>query len=241
MRKTRIPVALIAVLAALPVMVLADVVYLNSGGKLEGRIVSQTETSIEVDVGAGTLSFPMSAVERIEQGRSPLDDYDERASALAPDDLNGWLELARWASSEGLGTQSYRAYERVLELDPTNAEANRALGRVEVDGRWVSKEEAYRARGYVNFEGQWMTPAEQEAIVRSREADRAAEEARAQTAEAIARQADARAREAEAEAQQQSYQNPLYWGTWGPGPAVWHRNPLDNPRPQPLDRPGRNP
>ncbi len=229
--------SVLALSVTLPAATLADVVYLNSGGKLEGRIVSQTDETVEVDIGAGTLSFPMSSVDRIEEGRSPLDDYDEKAAALASDDLDGWLELARWASRAGLGTQARLAYERALTIEPNNAEANRAMGRVELDGRWVSEEEAYRAQGLVNFEGRWMTPEEQEAIVRSREAEQAAAAARAQTADAIARQADARAREAEAEAeaQRQTYQSPLYWGTWGPGPSVWHQNPLDRPRAQPLD------
>ncbi len=229
--------SIVALVVALPTGLIADVVYLKSGGKLEGRIVSQTDETIEVDIGAGSLSFPMSSVDRIEEGRSPLDDYDERAAALAADDSDGWLELARWASRAGLGTQARQAYERVVAIDPNNAEANRALGLVELDGRWVSEEEAYRARGMVSFEGRWMAPEEQEAIVRSREAEQQAAQARAATADAIARQADARAREAEAEAEaeRQRYQ-PLYWGTWGPGPSVWHANPLDQPRAQPLDR-----
>ena len=227
------PVRLAAAVLLIAAPVTADVVHLSSGGRLEGRIVSQTETSIEVDIGAGSLTFPMSSVERIEEGRTPLDDYDERVAALAPNDLDGWLGLARWASSAGLGRQARNAYERVLELDPDNPEANRAAGRVELNGRWVSKDEAYRARGMVDFEGQWMTPAEQEAILRGREADRATAEARARTAEALAQQADAEAREAEA--QPQTSQSPLYWGTWGPGPNVWQRNPLDRPRTQPLD------
>ena len=63
-------------------------------------------------------------------------------------------------------------------IAPEDPEANRAVGRVELDGRWVTEEEAYRARGYVDFEGQWMTPAEQDAILRSREADRAKAQAR---------------------------------------------------------------
>lgn len=214
----------------------ADVVYLKSGGRMEGRIVSQTETAIEVDIGAGTLTFQMSSVDRIETGRSPLDDYDERAAALGANDSNGWLELARWASSQGLGTQSRRAYERVLSIDPQNAEANRAMGLVEVDGKWVTEDQAYRARGYVLFEGQWMTPAEQEAIVRGREAERAAAQARAQTADSQARQAEAQAREAEAQAQRAEYQYPVYWGTWGPGPRTWHSNPLDSARNQPVGR-----
>jgi len=216
----------------------ADVVFIKGGGKLEGRIVEQTESSVEVDIGAGTLTFPMSSVERIEEGRSPLDDYDERVRGLAENDRDGWLELARWASGVGLGTQSLRAYEHVLTLDPKNPEANQALGRVEVDGRWMTEDEAYRARGYVMFEGQWMTPAEQESILRAREADQAAAQAQAQSAEAQAREAEAQAREAEAQAQQPTYGIPLYWNNWGPGPRNWPSNPLDRPQ-QPRTLPTR--
>ncbi|MGB6849823.1 MAG: hypothetical protein WBG05_16625, partial [Thermoanaerobaculia bacterium] len=219
----------------------ADVVYIKGGGKLEGRIVEQTESSVEVDIGAGTLTFPMSSVERVEKGRSPLDDYDERVQGLAENDRDGWLELARWASGVGLGTQSLRAYEHVLTLDPNNPEANKALGRVQVDGRWMTGDEAYRARGYVQFEGQWMTPAEQESILRTREADQAAAQARAQSDEAQAREAEARAREAEAQAQQTTYAAPLYWRSWGPGPSNWPSNPLDRPQQPRTGRTQRQP
>ncbi len=214
----------------------ADVVFLKSGSKMEGRIVERTDTSVEIDIGAGSLTLPMSSVDHIEEGRSALDEVDERAKALSSDDLDGWLELARFASREGLGAQSKWAYQYVLELDPQSSEANRALGRVEIDGRWMTEDEAYRARGYVNFEGQWMTPAEQDSILRGREADRAAAQAEAQRADAEARQADAQAREAEARARQAEAQavqsatrNPLYWGAWGPGPRSWPSNPLDRP------------
>ena len=212
----------------------ADVVFLKHGAKLEGRIVERTESSVEIDIGAGSLKLPMSKVDRIEEGRSPLDDYDARAAKLAEDDRDGWLELARWASGMGLGAQSRWAYEHVLTLDPNDPEANRAVGRVEVDGRWMTEDEAYRARGFVSFEGQWMTPAEQESILRAREADRAESEARARTAEAEARTAEAEAQEAEARARQAEVWDPLwprstglYWGGWGPGPRDWPTNPLD--------------
>ena len=242
MKNISLRILFFALLIGAPSASRADVVHLKSGGKLEGRIVEQTESSVEVDIGAGTLTFPMSSVERIEEGRSPLDDYDERVRGLAENDRDGWLELARWASSVGLGTQSLRAYEHVLGLDPNNPEANRALGRVEVDGRWMTEDEAYRARGYVMFEGQWVTPAEQESILRSREAEQAAAQARAQSAEAQAREAEAQAREAEAQAQAQAQQPtygiPLYWNTWGPGPSSWPNNPLDRPQ-QPRTLPTR--
>jgi hypothetical protein len=216
----------------------ADVVYLKGAGKLEGRIVERTETSIEVDIGAGTMTVPMSRVERVEEGRSPLDDYRDRAAALDVADVEGWLELARWASAEGLRTQSRQAYERVLAVDPQNTEANRSLGRVELDGRWVSEEESYRARGYVEFEGQWMTPADREVILNERAARAQAQRAQIE-AESRVREAEARAREAEAAAAEQTVVGvPVWWGPWGPGPERWPQPPA---RPQPRPFPSRVP
>ena len=210
-------------------MARADVVHLKHGGKLEGRIVKRTESSVEIDIGAGSLTLPISSVDRIEMGRAPLDDYEDRAAELGVQDRDGWLELARWASGKGLGTQSLEAYERVLTIDLNDPEANRALGRVAVEGSWMPPEQAYRAKGYVNFEGQWVTPAEQESILRSREAEAAAM-ARAQIAEAQAREAAARAKEAEAKSRRSTRGAPLNWSSWGPGPSTWPTNPLDHGR-----------
>lgn len=230
MKNVSFRILILAVLLAATAAARADVVFLKHGAKLEGRIVERTESSVEINIGAGTMTLPMSTVDRIEEGRSSLDDYDDRVAALAPEDRDGWLELARWASSVGLGEQSRQAYERVLTIDPENPEANRALGRIEFEGRWVTEDEANIARGLVRFEGQWVTPAEQEAILRTREADQAAAQAQAQTAEAEARAAEARARQAEAQAEQERYRSPISWSTWGPGPSTWPSNPLDRSR-----------
>ena len=63
----------------LPAVSRADEVYLKGGGKVSGRIVARTATSVEVDVGAGKVTVPADRVERIEERRSPLDDYYDRA------------------------------------------------------------------------------------------------------------------------------------------------------------------
>ncbi len=230
--------SLACVLAFLPAAVRADDVILKGGGKVSGRILSRTATSIEVDVGAGTVTVAMSSVVRIDERRSVLDDYHERAEQLAADDRQGWLQLAKWASSQGLGTQARIAYEHVVAVDPDNAEANRALGRVQLDGRWVTEAESYAARGYVQFEGEWMTPAEQDAILGQRTATEAAElarldaERRAQEADARAADAEARARAAETAAPGNAGY-PMYWGGWGPGPPVWPAQPIAPVRPTP--------
>ena len=230
MNNSFLPILLFALLFGASSVVRADVVLLKHGGRLEGHIVKRTESSVEIDIGAGSLVLPMSSVDRIEMGRAPLDDYEDRAAALGAQDGDGWLELARWASGKGLRTQSLEAYARVLTIYPNDPDANRALGRVAVEGRWMTPEQAYRAKGYVNFEGGWVTPAEQASILRSREAEATAA-AQARTAEAQAREAEARAEEAEAESwRSRGTGAPLYWSSWGPGPSTWPTNPLDHGR-----------
>jgi hypothetical protein len=240
-----VSIAAVTVLVLGPALAVADDVYLKGAGTISGRIVLQTETSVEVDIGAGRVTVPMSRVVRIEKRRSALDEYDDRAAALGPRDRAGWLALAQWASSQGLGGQARKAYERVLAIAPSDPDANRALGYVELDGRWVTEDEAYRARGYVKFEGEWITPAEHEAILRERAAEAAEErarsesEARVRDAEARALEAEARAAEAEARAAvQQPIGIPL-WSGWGPGPIVWPPLPVIVPpvyHPTPVPR-----
>ena len=147
---------LAAVLLPLPAS--ADEVYLKGGGQVSGRIVSRTATLIEIDVGAGRIGVTPASVLRIEEGRSPLHEYEDRASRLGPGDVEGWLALGDWARTLGLGSQATAAYNRALSAAPGDPRANAALGRVVIDGRWVSEDEGYRAKGFVRFEGEWIDP-----------------------------------------------------------------------------------
>jgi hypothetical protein len=236
------PLMLLAAIL-LPAAASADEVFLKGGGQLSGRIVSRTATTVEVDVGAGRIGVPASSVVRIEEGRSPLQDYEERAGRLAAEDVDGWVGLAGWAEARGLGTQAREAYHRALAASPEDPRANEALGNVKTGGRWVSEDESYRARGYVHYEGEWITPAEHEAILRERAAedarDRERREAESRVREAEARAEEAEARAREVEAQQASEGIPLWYG-WGAGPAYWPTGPIVRP-PAPPTRPVARP
>jgi hypothetical protein len=232
----------------LPRMAAADEVFLKGGGHLSGRIVSRSATTVEVDVGAGRIAVPASSVVRIEEGRSALQDYEERAGGLAAGDVEGWLALGEWASARGLGAQAREAYHRAQAASPDDPRANEALGNVRADGRWMSEDESYRSRGYVQYEGEWITQAEHEAILRERAAEDARDRERRE-ADSRVREAEARAEEAEAqarkaEAEQASEGIPLWYG-WGAGPAYWPTGPVVRPpvapsrpvaRPRPVPR-----
>jgi hypothetical protein len=210
----------------------ADELFLKSGGHLSGRIVNRSATAIEIDIGAGLITVPVSSVTRVVEGRSALQDYEDRARSLADGNADAakWVELGEWASARGLGTQARQAYGRALALSPTDPRANAALGRVQVGGQWVSEEEGYRARGYVPFEGDWITPAEHEAILRERSSEEAQRrerkeaEARVRAAEERAEEAEKRAKEAEARSQE-TQGLPLWYG-WGAGPVAWPTGPI---------------
>jgi hypothetical protein len=217
----------LAVAALLASPVASDEIILKGGGRVSGRVVEQSEARVAIETGPGRVTLPMSRVVRIVEGRSALEAFAERASGLAPHDSDAWAELARWAEQRELLTQARLAWQRVLAADPSHGEANAALGRVLLDGEWLSADDASRARGLVAFEGRWLTPMEHEAAVRERAAAEAATleareaDLRVREAEARAREAEARAREAEAAADQSASGIPLWYayggGTYGGG------------------------
>jgi hypothetical protein len=197
-------VAVISLLALSPSLAHADSVFLKGGGQINGEVVEQRADAVVLEVGPGRITLPMRSVARVVSNTTDLGLYHARAAALAARDVAGWLSLAAWAHHHDLATQAREAYERVLAVDPLNADAHLALGHVRMGDRWLSAADANRARGLVEFEGTWMSPeerqmrvAEQAALAQERQAD-----ARAREAEARAREAAARADAAEADARQ---------------------------------------
>ena len=229
----------IAVVALVAAPLFADEVYLKGGGRVTGEIVERSDSSVTVDIGSGTISVRTASIVRIEANVSPSQEYRRRAAAIPAGDAEAWRELARWARGEALATQASQAWSRVVAVLPDDEEANQALGRVRLDGRWVSEEESYLARGFIEFEGEWMTPGERQAILNDRlardQADRQAE-----TARLTAEQQATAEREAREEAERDAflsgglpqYGDPVNWG-WGYGPVYWPTTPVD------LGRPGR--
>jgi hypothetical protein len=175
-------------------------------------------------------------VARIDEKRSPLEEYEQRAAKLSPADAAGWTALGDWAAANEMNTKAREAYQRAVAIAPNDAAANKALGNVQAGGRWVTEEEDYRARGYVKFEGEWVTPAEQQRVLQERAADKSARAQ--QDADRRARQAEEdRAREAEAAAKKAAEEAeegiPLWWA-WGPGPNYWPTAQPTPPRPATL-------
>lgn len=224
----------IVLMAATPA--LADDVFLRGGGKITGQIIDQTSESVTVDIGGGTITAKMSSVVKINKKESPLQEYRKRAAKIPPGDAEAWRKLARWAQGYSLSSQARQAYREVLKTLPDDPEANKAIGMVQLDGKWVTEEESYRARGFIQFEGKWMTPAEKQSIISERQARQAKAKA-----EREANQAKVASIEAELQDEQQRQKkerdaldannNTVYWG-WGAGPRYWYNPGRAQPWPE---------
>jgi len=178
----------------------ADVLHLKTGGRLEGVLVRETASSLTIDVGMGQLSVPRSSVLRIERSESALSEYRTRLAAVVPGDVHSLVELARFAGENGLRKESRLTWARVVSLEPGNVEAHLALGHVFVGGSYVDEAEANRALGLIYFDGRWMTPVEQAFLLRERE-QQIAYERRASDRRQAAREEEDRERRAEAAAE----------------------------------------
>ena len=219
--------ALLAIaLVAAPLF--ADEIHLKGGGRLTGVISEQTEESVTIDIGAGTMTVPMSTVVGIDKETvSPLEEYRAKAATVAADDIEGWRNLGRWATQYGLSAQADEAYTRVHNAYPNDEEANGALGLVLYNGKWVTEEESYLAQGYVRLGNDWMTPAERNAIKREEdarlEANRQEVAAVVEASETERKAAEAEEARLEEEEKRRSQLPTLGDSLWGYGyvPTVW--------------------
>ncbi|HKQ98688.1 MAG TPA: hypothetical protein VJV75_12500 [Candidatus Polarisedimenticolia bacterium] len=220
-----------------PALAGADEIFLKGGAKFTGRIESQTDTMVTINLGDGVVGVAMARVDRIVKGRSPLDEYEDRAKALAPQDLDGWRGLGAWALHQGLSAQARDAYGKVMALAPDDPEARAALGYVKYDGRWMTEEESYAARGYVKMGGEWMTQAAAQSVQNAQAAEQGRQDAerRANQAEADKILAESRAAKAEERAREAAEVDPWSqigtWTGWGWGVVGWPAGTTVNMRP----------
>jgi hypothetical protein len=160
---------------ALALAARADVVYLRSGGKVEGVVVSDAPDAVKVKTRFGVQTIARSDVDRIEKKETPEQVYAKRLAALRGDDVAGLLELAQFCKEKDLVAEWKATLEKVIAADPKNAEAQTALGRVEYEGAWITPAEkaarekqkdvaAKRAAGLVEYQGRWVSKEEKEAL-----------------------------------------------------------------------------
>ena len=133
---------------------------LKSGGSIEGTVEKiNTEAGIAYRVTTptgSTMLLQKSQVARIVTPSTDDEAYAARATAAA-DRVEAQFALAKWCREHKLSDEAQRHASRVVELDPTHAEARKMLNFRQVDGEWKTRDQAMADRGMVWFEGKYRT------------------------------------------------------------------------------------
>jgi hypothetical protein len=152
-------ILLIALATTVPVAQ-GDIFMLANGGRIEGSLANADEkprkSYIIQMADGGRVTFDASQVEKVVPVRGEEREY-EKVRHQYPDTVEGQWALAQWCLQRRLSTERETHLERVIELEPNHAEARRALGYSQVEGKWIRRDEAMISQGFKLFKGRWRT------------------------------------------------------------------------------------
>jgi len=142
-----------------------DVVVLENGGRVEGRLVNvkkgDSRDKYVIETAAGRLTLDKSQVKEVIEQSASKDEY-EKVRRQYSDTAEGQMSLALWCRDHNLPREREKHLQRVIELDPNSAEAHRLLKHLRDEGGWKTQRQFFEDRGYVEYMGQWMTAQERD-------------------------------------------------------------------------------
>ena len=123
--KRNAPLLSLSLVLGLGSLALGDVLHLNNGRRLEGKVVSQRGGTISLEVRGGVLQIPKSMVRRVERKETPREAYAARARRTDMNDTAEVEALALWASKRGLGERA-KELRRLADGQRLEAKVNAA-------------------------------------------------------------------------------------------------------------------
>jgi hypothetical protein len=145
----------------------AEVFVLTNGGRISGELVNRQQNPRKQYIvklaGDGQITLAASQVEQVLKRRNEEEEYEKIRPAY-PDTIEGQWALAEWCRQKRLPVERETHLKRIIELDPNQIDARRALGYTQVEGKWVTQDESMIERGYKRYKGSWKLPQQIELI-----------------------------------------------------------------------------
>jgi predicted esterase len=118
--------AAISVLILVTAATYGDVIILNTGGRIEGKIIEEGNDNILVRTPYGMTRIRLEDIEEIERKPTVWEVYAEKASGIDDFDVAAHWKLAQWCKGKRGLEQEYRTeLEHVLSLKPGHKEATK--------------------------------------------------------------------------------------------------------------------
>jgi len=125
-----------AFLLLIPPSALADVVYLKSGSKMEGKVTDMGDYII-LEAGSMRTTIKKEQIVRIEKKKSPTEEFEEKLRAVPKDDAEAFYKLGLWCLSKKLSGNATAMFEKAIAINPDHEGARRKLGYTRKGNRWV--------------------------------------------------------------------------------------------------------
>ncbi len=160
----------LGLIVSIPAGASADLIRLKYGGEVRGKIVAEksiypNRLSVKTVSGA-TVSVSKDEIEFITRRSIIYEEYEIQARLTANDVASLWA-LSQWCQKNRLKVQQKKHLAQIIELDPQNEQAHRALGHIKRNGTWTTQEEYMLSRGYVRYKRKYVTPEEKELLENS--------------------------------------------------------------------------
>ena len=127
--------AVLAVAAWCGSAALADIIYLEDGGKIRGEIVKETDHEVVIKTSFGsTHVVPRDEIRSIEREGDPVRELDDRWKKLSPHDADGFAALGDWAKH--LPALAHDAARRSRMVEAGQRLVERHWQMPEIIGQW---------------------------------------------------------------------------------------------------------
>ena len=161
--------SILASLLIVAVPAFADIIHLKDGGQIEGKVISESETEVQLATKYGVQSIPMEQVKSIEKTPTIREIYRRKLDELQSDEPDSHYQLGLWCKEQGLDSEAKLQFREALKLDPDHHGSRVELGYVFYGGKWVHTDEIselIEEKGYVVHDGRLMTKEEYDVLSR---------------------------------------------------------------------------
>lgn len=116
----------------------ADIIYLQDGSVVKGKIVDQDESKVVLESKKGIqVHIPWFKIKKIEKGGDSAQGiYKEKLGKIPPGDAEGHYQLGLWLLSINLGKEAHEEFTKAIIIDPNHHGARRKLGYILTPQGW---------------------------------------------------------------------------------------------------------
>jgi hypothetical protein len=135
----------LGVLLGLAGVLRADLIFLEDGRVIDGRIVQETDDEVLIETVAGvTVRVEPWEVKRVATKDEILEEYKEKLAEIDESDADALYKLAQWCQKHGLKDEYEAEFRATLKLKPDHPEAKNELdlleGRIELPEQLTQEE-----------------------------------------------------------------------------------------------------